>query len=126
MVTVTDFRYTQTSVYSFVSDFGNQGVFKTTEFSTALEGISGVICKPAYSMIKANLTYDTSKKDESDRFSVAALRTTPGRLLEHLSFQNLSLAMKTAVESSENILGINSPALDLKPEVLDAITKLML
>lgn len=124
MVAITDFRYTQTPAYSIVPDSGNQTVFNATDFSTAIESTKAVICKPAYSIIKANLTYDTSKQEESDRFFAAVPEATSGQILNGFSFDNLSKAVDLALSMSDPIVGIET--FRLEPEVPDIVSKLML
>ena len=125
MVAVTDFRYTQTPAYSV--DSFNDSFFNATDSSISIEGIKGVICKPAYSLTKANLTYDVSKKDESDRFSIAVPINTSYKTLKRFSFYNLSVAVDASLSLSDAILGIDSSsAADLESEGFDIVTKLML
>lgn len=122
IVAVTDFRYTQTPAYSVIR---NETVFNATDFSSSVEGVSGVICKSAYSMLEADLTYDTSEQDESHRFSVSAPHVLSGRLLENFSTDNLSRAVDTAFATSYTMVD-RQPSAELDPQSPDLMSKLML
>jgi Protein of unknown function (DUF3433) len=119
MMAVTDFRYARNST-------NNRGRFNATDFSTTIKGINGVICKPAYSVHKANLTYNnTSAQDESDRFSIATPKTISGRLLEGFSFDNLSEVVEIALGLTTGVAGFSSSD-NWEPEVHNVMSKLML
>ena len=78
-------------------------------------------------MTRANPTYDTSKKDENDRFSMAASRTTSSELLENFSVHNLTGAIETALSVSDTILGIDPTSFqNHEPEAPGIMTQLML
>lgn len=127
MVAVTDFRYTQTPAYYTSAGSRNESVFNATDFSTAIAGINGVICKPLYSMTRANFTYDTSKQNENDRFSTAQPKAMSGKLLDNFSNDNLSSAVDTVLSMSDEIVGIRSSSTEnLQPEAPDILSKLML
>lgn len=126
IVVITDYRYTQAPGYRTL---GNSTSFNATSYSTRLESINAVICKPAYSIIKANLTYDTSKQDESDRFSILKPEVLAGKLLDGFSVDNLSSAVDQSINDGGAIYDYLRPDLYIKdflPEAPDTLSRLML
>jgi Protein of unknown function (DUF3433) len=129
VVEVTKIRSSQTSASPVEPEKGNGTVANVTDGPPSIEAINGVICKAAYSMTKANLTYDTSEQDESNRFSTTRPVEKSGKVvvLDQFSFDDLSEAVGRALINSNAIVGISpTSVLNLQPEAPDILSKLML
>ncbi|ERF74794.1 hypothetical protein EPUS_03178 [Endocarpon pusillum Z07020] len=125
MATVADYRYMQTPAYQ---THGDSTSFEDNSFWVTLDRANGVICKPAYSIIKANVTYDTAKQDESDRYSISKPEVPAGKRLENSTVNDLSLALCYAIDYSQGIIGGQQRRLstDIVEEWPDILSRLML
>jgi hypothetical protein len=127
VVEVTEIRNPQTPASSVEPKTGNGTVANVIDVPPGTEAINGVICKAAYAMTKANLTYDTSEQDESDRFSITRPAEMSGKVLDQFSVENLTEAVARALNNSNAIVGIGpTSTLNLQPEEPDVLSKLML
>ena len=100
IVTVTDYRLTQTPT-QWIQE--NSTFSEATVFSETVDRVNRVICKPTYSIIKTNLTYNTVKQDKSDRYFILKPEVLASKRLENSIINNLSFTLDNTLSTSIGI-----------------------